>query len=198
MEFAETLHTLQSSVWNKIIQMFCVFLFSLTWRVYLQQTLNDTVGKKIVLDFLGFNWNWINKQQAQRNWGPLTSNLLLIGMEGKVSDNVWIILIRHQCQCLSLKVFINNVFTGNVTPAHYDEQQNFFAQIKGHKRCILFPPDQFECLYPYPVHHPCDRQSQVSFAFIETYLGFNNMLLNDTLIYSTGDNLTLKYAISTH
>lgn len=57
------------------------------------------------------------------------------------------------CFCLAL---------GNVTPAHYDEQQNFFAQIKGHKRCILFPPDQFECLYPYPVHHPCDRQSQVS------------------------------------
>uniref|UniRef100_A0A8C2GT83 Hypoxia-inducible factor 1-alpha inhibitor n=1 Tax=Cyprinus carpio TaxID=7962 RepID=A0A8C2GT83_CYPCA len=102
-------------------------------RVYLQQTLNDTVGRKIVVDFLGFNWNWINKQQAKRNWGPLTSNLLLIGMEG------------------------------NVTPAHYDEQQNFFAQIKGHKRCILFPPDQFDCLYPYPVHHPCDRQSQVDF-----------------------------------
>lgn len=55
-------------------------------RVYLQQTLNDTVGKKIVLDFLGFNWNWINKQQAQRNWGQLTSNLLLIGMEGKGSS----------------------------------------------------------------------------------------------------------------
>ncbi|XP_054655274.1 hypoxia-inducible factor 1-alpha inhibitor [Dunckerocampus dactyliophorus] len=102
-------------------------------RVYLQQTLNDTVGKKIVVDFLGFNWNWINKQQAKRNWGQLTSNLLLIGMEG------------------------------NVTPAHYDEQQNFFAQIKGYKRCILFPPNQFECLYPYPVHHPCDRQSQVNF-----------------------------------
>lgn len=47
---------------------------------------NDTVGKKIVVDFLGFNWNWINKQQAQRNWGQLTSNLLLIGMEGKRSD----------------------------------------------------------------------------------------------------------------
>jgi hypoxia-inducible factor 1-alpha inhibitor (HIF hydroxylase) len=52
-------------------------------RVYLQQTLNDTVGRKIVVDFLGFNWNWINKQQAKRNWGQLTSNLLLIGMEGK-------------------------------------------------------------------------------------------------------------------
>ncbi|MBN3283178.1 HIF1N inhibitor, partial [Polyodon spathula] len=102
-------------------------------RLYLQQTLNDTVGRKIVVDFLGFNWNWINKQQAKRNWGQLTSNLLLIGMEG------------------------------NVTPAHYDEQQNFFAQIKGYKRCVLFPPDQFECLYPFPVHHPCDRQSQVDF-----------------------------------
>ncbi|GCB80251.1 hypothetical protein scyTo_0018051 [Scyliorhinus torazame] len=82
-------------------------------RYYLQQTLNDTVGKKIVMDFLGFNWNWINKQQTKRNWGQLTSNLLLVGMEG------------------------------NVTPAHYDEQQNFFAQIKGYKRCILFPPDQW-------------------------------------------------------
>nr|XP_029499651.1 hypoxia-inducible factor 1-alpha inhibitor-like isoform X1 [Oncorhynchus nerka]XP_029499660.1 hypoxia-inducible factor 1-alpha inhibitor-like isoform X1 [Oncorhynchus nerka] len=52
-------------------------------RVYLQQTLNDTVGRKIVVDFLGFNWNWITKQQSKRNWGQLTSNLLLIGMEGK-------------------------------------------------------------------------------------------------------------------
>lgn len=60
--------------------------FFLIPRVYLQQTLNDTVGNKIVLDFLGFNWNWINKQQAQRNWGQLTSNLLLIGMEGKVQQ----------------------------------------------------------------------------------------------------------------
>ncbi|XP_061421441.1 hypoxia-inducible factor 1-alpha inhibitor [Lethenteron reissneri] len=102
-------------------------------RLYLQQTLNDTVGKKIVVDFLNFNWNWINRQQAKRNWGPLTSNLLLIGMEG------------------------------NVTPCHYDEQQNFFAQVKGYKRCILFPPEQFDCLYPYPIHHPCDRQSQVDF-----------------------------------
>lgn len=37
------------------------------------------------MDFLGFNWNWINKQQGKRGWGQLTSNLLLIGMEGKKS-----------------------------------------------------------------------------------------------------------------
>lgn len=66
----------------RLIHFACA-LFSCISRVYLQQTLNDTVGKKIVVDFLGFNWNWINKQQAKRSWGQLTSNLLLIGMEGE-------------------------------------------------------------------------------------------------------------------
>ncbi|XP_073452690.1 hypoxia-inducible factor 1-alpha inhibitor [Aquarana catesbeiana] len=123
-------------------------------RLYLQQTLNDTVGRKIVVDFLGFNWNWINRQQAKHGWGQLTSNLLLIGMEG------------------------------NVTPAHYDEQQNFFAQIKGYKRCILFPPEQFECLYPYPVHHPCDRQSQVDFENpdLERFPNFRNVVGYETVV----------------
>lgn len=53
------------------------------------------------------------------------------------------------------------MISGNVTPAHYDEQENFFAQIRGYKRFILFHPDQFKCMYPYPTYHPCDRQSQV-------------------------------------
>ncbi|XP_071455376.1 hypoxia-inducible factor 1-alpha inhibitor-like [Hetaerina americana] len=102
-------------------------------RMYLQQALNNTVGPAIVEDFLKFNWDWINAEQKSHSWGHLTSNLLLIAMEG------------------------------NVTPCHYDEQQNFFAQIRGYKRCILFPPEQFECLYPHPVFHPHDRQSQVDF-----------------------------------
>lgn len=102
-------------------------------RMYLQQALNNTVGPAIVQDFLNFNWDWINDKQRTHNWGSLTSNLLLISMEG------------------------------NVTPCHYDEQQNFFAQVRGYKRCILFPPEQFECFYPHPVFHPHDRQSQVDF-----------------------------------
>lgn len=102
-------------------------------RLYLQQGLNNTVGPEIVRDFLNFDWNFCNSKQAKHNWGPLTYNLLLIAMEG------------------------------NVTPCHYDEQQNLFAQIYGYKRCILFPPSQFECLYPYPVYHPHDRQSMVDF-----------------------------------
>lgn len=43
-----------------------------------------------------------------------------------------------------------------------DEQQNFFTQIQGRKRCILAPPSHFGCFYPFPVGHPADRQSQVS------------------------------------
>lgn len=100
-------------------------------RLYLQQGLNNTVGPAIVQDFLDFDWSFCNSKQTKHNWGPLTSNLLLISMEG------------------------------NVTPCHYDEQQNLFAQLQGYKRCILFPPEQFECLYPHPVHHPHDRQSMV-------------------------------------
>lgn len=102
-------------------------------RIYLQQGLNDTVGPQIVRDFLQFNWKWVTGQQVRNNWGPLTSNLLLISEEG------------------------------NVTPCHYDEQENFFAQVLGYKRVILFPPNLFECLYPYPVFHPHDRQCQVDF-----------------------------------
>uniref|UniRef100_T1JJC4 JmjC domain-containing protein n=1 Tax=Strigamia maritima TaxID=126957 RepID=T1JJC4_STRMM len=102
-------------------------------RIYLQQTLNSTVGQAIVEDFVRFNWNWANGRQKKNNWGSLTSNLLLIATEG------------------------------NITPCHYDEQQNFFAQVRGSKRVFLFPPEQFECLYPYPVYHPHDRQSQVDF-----------------------------------
>ncbi|XP_060552574.1 hypoxia-inducible factor 1-alpha inhibitor-like [Ruditapes philippinarum] len=101
-------------------------------KIYLQQALNDSVEKTIVYDFVNFNWAWLTEQQTLNNWGPLTSNLLLVGMEG------------------------------NVTPVHYDEQENFFAQIYGHKRFKLFHPDQYKNLYPYPVYHPHDRQSQVN------------------------------------
>ncbi|XP_050429309.1 hypoxia-inducible factor 1-alpha inhibitor-like isoform X1 [Adelges cooleyi] len=102
-------------------------------RLYLQQTLNNSIGHHVVRDFVMFNWDWVMSKQKICKWGALTSNLLLISQEG------------------------------NITPCHYDEQQNMFAVVKGYKRFILFPPSQFECLYPHPVHHPYDRQSQVDF-----------------------------------
>lgn len=102
-------------------------------HLYLQQVLSSNVGPKIVQDFLHFNWKFLGDVQRDLKWRDLTTNLLLVGMAGVT------------------------------TPAHYDEQENMFAQIRGIKRCLLFGPDQFKNLYPYPVHHPCDRQSQVDF-----------------------------------
>lgn len=65
----------------------CILVFYLSlWyflcRMYLQQALNDTVGPQIVQDFINFNWGWASGQQAANHWGPLTSNLLLVGMAG--------------------------------------------------------------------------------------------------------------------
>ncbi|CAG9854482.1 unnamed protein product [Phyllotreta striolata] len=102
-------------------------------RLYLQESLNSSMGSTIVEDFLKFNWQFVTEKKNKYHWGELTSNVLFVAMEG------------------------------NVTPCHYDEQQNLFAQIAGYKRCILFAPDQFECLYPHPVYHPHDRQSMIDF-----------------------------------
>ncbi|ESO87419.1 hypothetical protein LOTGIDRAFT_220114 [Lottia gigantea] len=129
---------------------------------YLQQALNDSVGKSLVLDFIKFNWSWATEQQKKYKWGALTSNLLLVGMDGVI------------------------------TPAHYDEQQNFFAQIGGFKRFLLFDPSMFECLYPYPVYHPHDRQSQVDFdnPDHERFPNFRNLYGQEAIV-GPGDVLYL-------
>jgi hypoxia-inducible factor 1-alpha inhibitor (HIF hydroxylase) len=101
------------------------------YKYYLQQSLNGTVSKEIIEDFTGFNWKWVLEEAKKAKWGTLTSNLLLIGEPA------------------------------NITPVHYDEQENFFAQVDGHKRCLLFSPEMLKCLYPFPVWHPCDRQCMV-------------------------------------
>ena len=100
-------------------------------RYYFQTALVEGTGEELTRDFRGFDWGRLLALQRQLGWGDLTSNLLLVGQ------------------------------AGNTTPAHYDEQQNLFAQLHGTKRCVLFSPADYRCLYPFPVHHPCDRQSQV-------------------------------------
>ena len=101
------------------------------WRYYLQTVLVDGVSSAMTDDFRGFDWGSLLAIQQRLGWGELSSNLLLIGQKS------------------------------NVTPTHYDEQQNLFAQLHGTKRVIMFPPQDVACLYPLPVHNPCDRQSQV-------------------------------------
>eukprot|EP00415_Alexandrium_ostenfeldii_P000512 UN0512 len=44
---------------------------------------------------------------------------------------------------------------------HYDLQPNLHVQLTGRKRFILFPPEDWPHLYPFPVHHDLDRRSMV-------------------------------------
>ena len=100
--------------------------------LYLQQSLTRGIGDALEEDFhKGFNWPWLAEMKQILRFGGLTTNLLLIGQDG----------------C--------------VTPVHYDEQENFFAQAAGWKRVVLFAPDQFPNLYNFPLFHPADRQSQL-------------------------------------
>jgi len=47
------------------------------------------------------------------------------------------------------------------TPVHYDLPHNFYVQLYGRKRFLLFAPDQWKYLYLYPRIHPSSRMSQV-------------------------------------
>lgn len=67
---------------RKLYIVFYLSSWYFLYRMYLQQALNDTVGPQIVQDFINFNWGWASGQQAANHWGPLTSNLLLVGMAG--------------------------------------------------------------------------------------------------------------------
>ena len=45
--------------------------------------------------------------------------------------------------------------------AHFDLFHNFYVQIQGRKKFVLFPPAQWEQLYLYPILHPGGRSAQV-------------------------------------
>ena len=45
---------------------------------------------------------------------------------------------------------------------HYDLNPNLHFQLVGRKRFILFPPEEWRHLYPFPVHHDLDRRSQLN------------------------------------
>lgn len=50
---------------------------------------------------------------------------------------------------------------GTLYHCHYDLQPNLHVQLSGRKRFVLFPPDAWPHLYPFPVHHDLDRRSMV-------------------------------------
>eukprot|EP00040_Diaphanoeca_grandis_P002122 m.20604 g.20604 ORF g.20604 m.20604 type:complete len:588 (-) comp13004_c0_seq1:46-1809(-) len=50
----------------------------------------------------------------------------------------------------------------SVTPAHYDIAHNFFIQMKGRKRVLMFPPESWQLLYLHPILHPASLSAQVN------------------------------------
>ena len=51
---------------------------------------------------------------------------------------------------------------GLYTPCHFDGAHNFFCQLEGTKRFLLFAPSQGYRLYHYPVGHPMDNFAMAS------------------------------------
>lgn len=82
-------------------------------------------------EFSTWDWAWVLQQCRSHGWGLPETNVLFMGSEGAT------------------------------TPAHFDEQHNFLNQVRGSKLVVLFPPDDYTRLYPFPVTHPCDRCSMV-------------------------------------
>lgn len=62
----------------------------------------------------------------------------------------------------SINVWIGQ--PGVTAHCHYDGYHNFYAQLYGTKRFVLFNPSSFTGLYPYPFLHPSHAQTQVNFS----------------------------------
>eukprot|EP01118_Nematostelium_gracile_P001414 TRINITY_DN11445_c0_g1_i1.p1 TRINITY_DN11445_c0_g1~~TRINITY_DN11445_c0_g1_i1.p1 ORF type:complete len:418 (-),score=99.69 TRINITY_DN11445_c0_g1_i1:7-1224(-) len=79
------------------------------------------------------------------------------------------------------------------TPAHYDMVHNFYAQIAGKKRFILFDASEADKLYTFPALHPSARQSQINFndpSCYSKYPNFKNIKVQEVIL-SPGDALYL-------
>lgn len=105
--------------------------------LYLQTALVEGVGERLLRDFSRFDWQWVRSLSSRAGWGPLSANVLFVGSGA------------------------------HVTPLHFDEQQTLLAQLRGRKRVLLWRPRDWPCLYPFPLWHPHDRQSQLSLASVD-------------------------------
>lgn len=99
--------------------------------IYLKHELYLEIGDKLQPDLQTIDWTWALAMKQALGFGKMTSNLLLIGERG------------------------------TITPCHYDEQHNLYAQVHGGKRVTVIPPDQFANMYPHPLGHAADRQTMV-------------------------------------
>lgn len=50
----------------------------------------------------------------------------------------------------------------NISPLHYDMNNNLLAQVRGRKRVLLFEPQKTSLLYPFPAHSKIPHLSQIN------------------------------------
>jgi len=92
------------------------------------------LGDAVHRDVCGFGWSWVQGVAADAGF-----------LQQVESCQLWAGL------------------GGSVTPCHYDVVENFFAQIRGRKRFLLFSPAESWRLYPHATNHPLDRKAMVKF-----------------------------------
>ena len=63
--------------------------------------------------------------------------------------------------------------------AHFDPSHNFFANIVGRKRFLVFPPEAWSVLHAHPFYHPRDRQSQLDADLVQTAAPSKTVACND-------------------
>jgi hypothetical protein len=105
-------------------------------HLYLQQPAVAEMGQGMMEEYTKFSLAAALQFKLTGKWDAFSSNLLLVGPKGAI------------------------------TPCHFDEQENLFAQLYGQKRVRLFHPNSWKRLYPFPVNHACDRQTRVKLPLI--------------------------------
>lgn len=116
-------------------------------------------GGKGTRPYFGIHLMWRFKPQDNGYVGEIDQDM---------QDDLWSInfsLIREwqEANLLPLvqRLYLFAGLGGTVYHCHYDLQPNLHVQLTGRKRFILFPPEEWANLYPFPVHHDLDRRSMI-------------------------------------
>eukprot|EP01061_Rhynchopus_euleeides_P002142 TRINITY_DN11633_c0_g1_i1.p1 TRINITY_DN11633_c0_g1~~TRINITY_DN11633_c0_g1_i1.p1 ORF type:complete len:422 (+),score=148.15 TRINITY_DN11633_c0_g1_i1:68-1333(+) len=100
-------------------------------RYMLQDILKVGLGKSLEKEFACFMWDVVDDIRKVAGYGQVISHELNIFEEG--------------CYC----------------PARYEEQDTIHAAMTGKRRVMVFAPEAYASMYPYPVCHPADRYTQL-------------------------------------
>eukprot|EP00931_Biecheleriopsis_adriatica_P066769 TRINITY_DN41049_c0_g1_i1.p1 TRINITY_DN41049_c0_g1~~TRINITY_DN41049_c0_g1_i1.p1 ORF type:complete len:490 (-),score=85.71 TRINITY_DN41049_c0_g1_i1:21-1490(-) len=116
-------------------------------------------GGKGKLPYFGIHLLWRFKEGDNGYLGQI---------DDAMADDLWSVnfdLIREwqEMNVLPLvqRFYLFAGLGGTLYHCHYDLQPNLHVQLTGRKRFILFPPEAWPHLYPFPVHHDLDRRSML-------------------------------------